>query len=296
MIIIYSIATLGVLGLIYGLVLAFASKKFYVKVDPKIEEIIEVLPSANCGACAFAGCAAYAEAIVINDEDFTKCAPGGDDVIAAIAKIMGKEASSADKKIAVIHCQSGGNNNTKLRYQYQGVSTCKAAVLVAGGPNLCSFGCVSLNDCVAACNFDALHVDENGMRVVDKEKCTGCGACARACPRDLIDMVSIKKRVHVLCKSTDKGGEARKVCGNSTACIGCMLCVKKCKFDAIHVSNFLATIDYNKCVNCGMCADVCPTSAIFDPLKEVRAKKRAEAKKKAAAAKAAIEAKKAEEK
>jgi Na+-translocating ferredoxin:NAD+ oxidoreductase RNF subunit RnfB len=295
-IILYSTIALGSLGLIYGLVLAFASKKFHVEVDPKIEEIIEILPSANCGACGMAGCAAYAESIVENEEDITKCAPGGDDVIAAIAKIMGKEASSADRKIAVIHCQSGGNNNTKLRYEYQGISTCKAAVLVAGGPNLCSYGCVGLNDCVAACKFDALHVDENGMRVVDKEKCTGCGACAKACPRNLIDMVSVKKRVHVLCKSFDKGGEARKVCGNETACIGCMLCVKSCKFDAIHVENNLASIDYDKCVNCGMCADVCPTSAIFDPLKEVRAKKRAEAKKKAEAAKKAMEAKKAEEK
>ena len=295
MIVIYSIAVLGSLGLIYGLVLAFASKKFYVEVDPKIEDIIEVLPGANCGACGMAGCAAYAEGIVENNVDITKCAPGGDAVIAGIAKIMGIEASAADNKIAVIHCQSGGKDNTKFRYKYQGISTCKAAVLVAGGPNMCSFGCVSLNDCVAACKFDALHVDKNGMRVVDKEKCTGCGACAKACPRDLIDMVSSKKRVHVLCKSMDKGAEARKVCGNSTACIGCMLCVKKCKFDAIHVENNLATIDYDKCVNCGMCADVCPTAAIFDPLKEVRAKKRAEAKKKAAAAKAAIEAKKAAE-
>ncbi|MFO7896397.1 MAG: RnfABCDGE type electron transport complex subunit B [Candidatus Cloacimonadales bacterium] len=297
MIIIYSIVTLGALGLVYGLVLAFASKKFHVEIDPKIEKIIEILPSANCGACGFAGCAAYAEAVVENDEDITKCAPGGEAVIEEIANILGKEATAVDRKIAVIHCQSGGNENTKLRYQYQGIATCKAAVMVSGGPNMCAYGCVSQNDCVAACNFDALHVDENGMRVVDKDKCTGCGACAIACPRDLIDMVSIKKRVHVLCKSEDKGAVARKVCGNNTACIGCMLCVKKCKFDAIKVENNLATIDYDKCVNCGMCADVCPTGAIYDPLKETRAQKRAEAKKKAEAIKKAkAEAAEAEKK
>ncbi len=295
MIILYSVATLGALGLIYGLVLAFASKKFHVEIDPKIEKIIEELPGANCGACGLAGCAAYAEAIVLHGEDITLCAPGGDSVIKEIASIMGIEASSADRKIAVIYCQSGGKDNTNLRYNYQGISTCKAAVMVANGPNICNYGCVSLNDCIAACKFDALHLDDNGMRVVDKDKCTGCGACGKVCPRALIEMVSKKKRVHILCKSLDKGADARKFCGNKTACIGCMLCVKKCKFDAIRVENNLATIDYEKCVNCGMCADVCPTSAIFDPLKEVRAKKREEAKKKAAAAMKAMAENKATE-
>ncbi|MCD4796093.1 MAG: RnfABCDGE type electron transport complex subunit B [Candidatus Cloacimonetes bacterium] len=290
-IILYSIGTLGVLGLIYGLGLAFASKKFHVHVDPKIEEINEILPGVNCGACGHPGCSAYAEAVVLKNEDIDKCAPGGDEVIKHIAEIMGMEASSADKKIAVIHCQSGGKNNTFFRYKYQGIATCKAAILISGGPNLCNYGCVYQNDCIAACKFDAIHLNDNGMRIVDKEKCTGCSACVVACPRNLIELVSSKKRVHVLCTSHDKGAVSRKLCGNKTACIGCMLCLKKCPKDAIEMQDNLAVINYDKCINCGLCADVCPTSAIFDPLKEVRAKKKAEAKAKAEAAKKKLEEK-----
>ena len=294
-IILYSIATLGILGIIYGLGLAFASKKFHVDIDPKIEQINEILPGVNCGACGFPGCSAYAEAIVEKGVDINLCAPGGDDVIADIAKIMGIEATSADKKVAVIHCQSGGMNNTFFRYEYHGICTCKAAVLVSSGPNLCNYGCVFQNDCIAACQFDAIHLDENGMRIIDKDKCTGCGACVIACPRNLIELVSIKKRVHVLCTSHDKGAVSRKVCGNKTACIACTLCVKKCPVEAIEMQDNVAVIIYDKCINCGQCADVCPTNAIFDPLKEVLAQKKAEAKAKAEAVEKQLEEQKTTE-
>jgi Na+-translocating ferredoxin:NAD+ oxidoreductase RNF subunit RnfB len=286
---IYAIIILGTLGLAYGLGLAFASRKFHVDVDPKIEAIVEALPSANCGACGYPGCAGYAEAIVNNDEELNKCAPGGSAVVAQIAEIMGKEASAAERRIAVIKCQSGGTHNTFFRYEYQGVPTCQAAVMLNNGPNLCSYGCVFQNDCIAACKFDAISVDENGMRLIDKDKCTGCGACVAACPRNLIELVLEKKRVHILCSSHDPGAVAKKVCGNSTACIGCGICVKKCPKDAIELKNYLAVLSYDLCIMCGLCADACPTGAIIDPLKEVRAKKRAEAKQKAEAAKKAAE-------
>jgi Na+-translocating ferredoxin:NAD+ oxidoreductase RNF subunit RnfB len=266
------ILIIGGLGLIYGLVLAFASKKFHVEVDPKVEKILEALPGVNCGACGLAGCAAYAEAIVAQNMSINLCAPGGETTLKNIAGIMGIEATLKEKEIAVILCQSGGYENTLLRYNYQGIATCKAAVLVSNGPNYCNFGCVFQNDCIAACKFDAIRINEKGMREVIPEKCTACGACAKACPRNLIKILPISKKVHILCSSHDKGQEAKKRCGNNTACISCTLCVKQCPVMAISMQDDLAVIDYDKCIVCGLCAKVCPTKAIVDPLAGKRKK------------------------
>lgn len=262
---------IGSLGALFGLVLAFASKKFHVDVDPKIEQIIEVLPSANCGACAFPGCSGYADAIVQKGVSVSLCAPGGAETAKKIAEIMGVTASEKERQIARIHCQSGGYNNTFFRYDYQGIDSCKAAASLSSGPNLCSWGCVYQNDCVKACPFDALIVDENGQRIVIEDKCTGCGACVKACPRSLIELVPVSKKVHILCASRDKGPLAKKNCGNTTACIGCGICSKKCPVQAITIVNNLAIIDYAKCINCGICAKACPTKAITD-LKGTRKK------------------------
>jgi Na+-translocating ferredoxin:NAD+ oxidoreductase RNF subunit RnfB len=280
---IVAIIILGALGLIFGLGLAVASKKFHVEIDPKIEAIAGALPNANCGACGFPGCAAYAEAIVMHNAELNKCAPGGSAVVKEIARIMDREAVEADKKVAVIKCQSGGINNTFLRYEYSGVPTCKAATLLDSGPNRCKWGCLSMNDCLRACQFDAIHLDENGMRIINQEKCTGCGMCDKACPRHLIEIISAKKTVHILCSSHDKGAEAKNACGNKTACIACSLCVKKCPQKAIEMKDDLAVINYDLCIMCGICADACPTGAIYDPLKAARAKKQEDAKKTAEA-------------
>ncbi|MCB5268476.1 MAG: RnfABCDGE type electron transport complex subunit B, partial [Candidatus Cloacimonadaceae bacterium] len=141
---------IGALGLIFGLVLAIASKVFEVKIDPRVEDIISVLPGANCGACGLAGCAGYADQIVHGGEAVNKCAPGGAATAALIANIMGVSADAMQQKVAVIHCSSGGHDNTKWKYNYEGVNSCKAAVNVAGGPNSCPWGCLGLNDCQAA--------------------------------------------------------------------------------------------------------------------------------------------------
>ena len=252
----------GGLGLVYGLILAIASKKFYVEVDPKIEEISEALPGVNCGACAYPGCSAYAEAIVRNSEDITKCAPGGDDVISHISSIMGVSADLKEKNIAVIKCQSGGANNTFFRYDYNGVNTCLAMGQMADGINKCSYGCMGGNDCVRSCKFNAIELDEFNNRIINKELCTGCGACVACCPRELIELVPISKQVHVKCMSKDAGAIARGSCGAKKACIGCTLCAKVCPTECISIDSFLATINYEKCISCGLCTKKCPTKAI----------------------------------
>ncbi len=271
-IILIPIVIVGGLGLLYGLFLAYASKVFHVDIDPKIGKIIEALPGANCGACGQPGCGGYAEVVVNEGADITLCAPGGKDTAKAIAEIMGMKASTKERNIAVIHCQSGGINNTFFKYEYQGIPSCKAAVQIANGPNLCNYGCVFQNDCVDACVFDAFTIDENGMRIIDSDKCTGCGACVKACPRNLIELVPISKKVHILCSSHDKGGIAKKSCGSQTACIGCGMCMRKCPVGAISMKDSLAVIDYEKCINCGLCATVCPTKSIIDPLAGKRKK------------------------
>ncbi|HOE91829.1 MAG TPA: RnfABCDGE type electron transport complex subunit B [Candidatus Cloacimonadota bacterium] len=255
---------IGGLAAVFGIILAYASKKFFVEVDPKIDEIVSILPSANCGGCAFPGCAGYADAIVQNGAAVNLCAPGGEEVAKKIAAIMGVSLTPKERDIAVIHCQSGGYNNTAFKFEYKGINSCRSAATIAGGPNQCIWGCVFQYDCVKACQFDALHITEDGMKVVNEDNCTGCGACVKACPRSLIELVPISKRVHILCSSRDKGPIAKKSCGNNTACIACGLCVKNCPTQAITIVNNLAIIDYSKCINCGICASVCPTKAIED--------------------------------
>lgn len=257
---------LGAMGLAFGLILALAAKIFAVKIDPRVQQIISVLPGANCGSCSMAGCAGYADAIVHSGAPVNLCPPGGASTAAAIARIMGTEAGSTVKKIAVIHCSCGGTNTTKWKYAYQGVETCLSAVNIAGGPNACSWGCVGYNDCFRACPFGAISLDANNMRCIDAEKCTGCGSCAKACPRGLIELVPVNRNVYIKCLSHDKGPQAKQLCGSAQACIACGICSRKCPVQAISVENNLASIDYAKCVNCGLCATVCPTKAILDLL------------------------------
>jgi len=257
-----SIIILGVMGLAFGVFLAFAAKKFHVEHDTKIDEVLTVLPGTNCGACGYAGCQGYAEAVVANkDIPVDLCIPGQKAVADKVAQILGREAK--EKKIqlvAQLKC-NGGKAETTDKYKYTGVKTCKAASLLAQGPKSCSYGCIGFGDCVLVCDFNALKMGENGLPIVDKEGCVACGACIKECPKDLFKFVPKAKHIHVLCSSKDPAKIVVKVC--KVGCTACKLCEKACKFDAIHVKDNLAEIDYFKCTECGDCVIACPRKIIF---------------------------------
>lgn len=253
------VIVLGGIAIFFGIVLAYASKKFAVEVDPRVTDIRDILPGANCGGCGFAGCDALAEAIVKGDAPVSGCPVGGPALAEKIAKLMGVEAGNLERQVARVIC-CGDKDNAKEKYEFQGIHDCNAAEMLAGGPKGCRYGCTGLGSCVRVCPFDAIHVI-NGVAVVDEEKCTACGKCIAVCPKKIIELVPISKKVRVLCKNLDKGKATMQVC--KVGCIACQKCVKACKFDAIKVENNVAKIDYSKCTNCMMCAEVCPTKTIY---------------------------------
>ena len=258
-IVLVCVAILGGLGLIFGLVLGFAAKKFAVEVDPREEAIVGCLPGANCGGCGFAGCGGYAAAVVKGEAPTNRCAAGGAEVAAQIAEIMGVKAETAERSVAMVRC-SGFTGHAQKKYEYAGIHDCRSASLLpGGGPNECAFGCLGFGSCEAACPFDAIHV-QDGVARVDHEKCVGCMTCAAACPKNLIIKVPYSAKVTVPCASTEKGAVLRKYC--DIGCIGCRMCEKACEHDAIHVADNLASIDYSKCVSCGKCAEKCPRHLI----------------------------------
>lgn len=259
-VVLVSLGVMALVGILLGAGIALAYRKFAVASDARIDEVEEVLPGANCGACGYPGCRAFAEAVAKGEAPVNGCPVGGASVAAKVAEIMGVETKSDGRRlVARVHC-GGGKAEAKETAEYVGLEDCKAAHLL-GGHKACQYGCLGLGSCVKACQFDAMHMSPNGLPVVDKEKCTACGLCVIACPRDLITLVPDDMLVHVLCRSFDTGREVRGKC--QVGCIGCKACERVCEDDAIHVTNFLAEIDYDKCTNCGKCVAACPTKTII---------------------------------
>ncbi|MDY6795337.1 MAG: RnfABCDGE type electron transport complex subunit B [Actinomycetota bacterium] len=246
-------------GILLGVVLAMASRRFHVEVDPRVEEILRALPGSNCGACGLPGCEAAAEAVAVGDAPPTICKAGGPDVASEVGKIMGIDVESVIPMVAHIHCR-GGRSVSPIKAIYQGVNSCRAAETAMGGGKACPFGCIGLEDCADVCPVNAIAFDDDGIRRVNIRKCTGCGLCADICPRDLIEMVPRYQATFVRCKSRYTGKKALQLC--KVACIGCKRCEKVCPHDAIHVEYGFATIDYGKCTNCGECVQECPTGSI----------------------------------
>ncbi len=265
------ILAIGGMGLIFGALLSVASKIFAVEKDERIPKIEECLPGANCGGCGFAGCSALADAIVKGEAKVNSCPVGGNEAAEKIAAIMGIKAETSERMTAFVICS--GSAETKNKYENNESIDCHTANRLSGGLKACSFGCLGLGSCTAKCKFGAISI-QNGVAVVDREKCTNCGCCILECPRHIIKRMPYSLKSVVKCSSHDKGKDTRDACDKG--CIGCGICAKNCSAGAIAIEENLAIIDKEKCTGCGVCAEKCPRKVI-DMINKVPEVKVAEA-------------------
>lgn len=266
--VLYSVASLSGLGLIFAAGLAFASQKFAVEVDQRVTDVNDALPAANCGGCGYPGCMAFANAVVSGNAPVNGCPVGGQPCADAVAKIMGVEPVASLEQVAKVMC-TGELGVCKEEFTYHGIDSCLAANMISGGSKSCDYGCIGFGSCATVCPVDAIVIKDNHLAVIDADKCVACGNCLKICPKHIIHMVPKKQLVTVVCSNLEKGGFVKKNC--SEACIACGICERACPFDAIKVVDNLARIDYDKCTNCMICAEKCPTKAIqaeFDKRKK----------------------------
>jgi Na+-translocating ferredoxin:NAD+ oxidoreductase subunit B len=256
------ILTMSIMGLLFGLGLAYASKIFHVEIDPRIDRVTHALPGANCGACGMAGCASLAEAIVNGKAEATTCAPGGQEVYNKISEILGIEVKIKNKKIARVRCNGGKRSSDK--YEYNGLKKCVGVNLLAGGYKECRFGCLGFGDCVVACPFEAIYLNDNDIPVVDDSKCTACGKCVVACPKQIIVLEKADDKIYVKCLSHDKALVVKSIC--PVGCIGCKIC-EKLSNGVFIVENNLSVVDYTKAKSDTLWQVViekCPTKCIVN--------------------------------
>ena len=235
-----SATTMLTLAVVLSYILGWASKKFQVDVDERVLTIIEALPGANCGGCGYVGCGEYAEAVALESEAVTKCTVGGQSCARQVAAIMGVEIGETLPYRPIVHC--GAHYADRLgRTEYRGEMQCAAANLVTDVQG-CTYGCLGFGDCARVCNFDALHVID-GLATVDYEKCTGCGACAKVCPRNIITLTAFKsdQMLAVTCSNKDKGKDVIAVC--NVGCIGCGACARTSSLFTL--KDNLSTINYD---------------------------------------------------
>lgn len=247
------------MGFVFAAGLAFASQKFAVEVDERIPQILDAVPGANCGGCGYPGCAGFANAVIDGKVAVNGCPVGGASSAEAIATIMGLDAGVTIRKVAYVKCK-GDKEVCGDRFDYDGVTSCLAANMLNGGPKKCLDGCMGYGSCVEVCMFDAMFINDKGLAEVDPEKCTACNKCVNVCPKNVVELVPYSQLVVVDCSNKSRGPLVKKNC--NVACIACGICQKNCPFDAIHVENNLAVIDYGKCKNCQVCVSKCPTKAI----------------------------------
>lgn len=250
--------TLGILGAIFGIGLSFASKKFEVKIDPRLEKITGLLPGANCGACGQAGCFGLAEEILSGKQSVNACRVIDEKNKEKISEILGQKLDKHIKKMAICHC--GGGAKVKNRFIYTGKKDCVWANTLLSGNKECLYGCLGLETCVNACPFGAIKLSAENLPIIDPIKCKACNKCVIACPKKLFSLMPHAHKVYVACSSHDCAKDTRVAC--PVGCIGCKMCEKTCKFGAIQVKDNLAVIDNTKCTSCGECVKVCPRKII----------------------------------
>lgn len=260
--VIFAFISVGVLGGLLGLALAYAAKIFAVKKDERVGNLEAILPGINCGACGYPGCSGYAEGIAMEGAEMTLCSPGGPDVAARIGEIMGVEVDlSGEKMVAQIMCR-GTRDTSKTKFEYKGIEDCNAMHSSFGGDKTCPYGCLGLGSCIKVCPVDAITKTDAGYLEIDRDLCIACGKCIDVCPTGVIKMIPYSARDIVACNSTDKGGVVRKYC--SVGCIGCKICDKKSPEGGFVIENFLATIDYSADGSRAEAEEACPAKCIID--------------------------------
>ena len=252
-------AVIGLTGLGCGLLLAMAARFLAVHEDERIEALTECLPGINCGACGMAGCADYARAIIQDDAPVNLCKPGGEETLRAICSYLGIEAQAGEREVALVLC-GGHDGVAKHQAAYNGIADCTAAERIGGDGKACPFGCLGLGSCARVCPVNAIEITGQRLAVVHPALCIGCQACVKACPRRLIRMVPESRRVHILCRSTDRGPVVRKYC--EVGCIGCNRCVKAVDRQGIAMDGALAVVDYTTPIEDVTVAGTCPQATI----------------------------------
>lgn len=251
---------MGGLGGVLAAVLAFANRRLHVQEDPRIEDVEDMLPKANCGACGYPGCRPFAEACVSGAANPGKCTVNSPDMSAFIAQYLGVELGDSEKRVARLAC-AGGTHVAKMRARYVGVKSCRAAVVSGGGGKYCAWGCLGLGDCEESCDFNAISMDSHGLPVVDDEKCVACNDCVEACPLDLFSLQPMSHKLWVACKSLAAGDDALAEC--EVACTGCARCAADAPEGLIEIKSNLAVIDYSKNkLATPIATERCPTGAI----------------------------------
>lgn len=255
MTILTAIIILAALGFVFGVGLAIASKVFHVETDPRVQHVAEALPGINCGACGYAGCDAYAAAVV-EGEAVDLCIPGGPETAKAVAGIMGVHLATERTAVrAFVRCQ-GDPEASPARYRYDGLEDCRAAELLQGGPKSCEYGCLGFGNCAKVCPFGAIEMSDERLPVIDWDKCTGCGACVKACPRSIIILIPIHAKIGLACCNLDKAKQARQAC--TYACIKCRKCVKDTEEGAVEMVDNLPRLNYEGEFDFQPALETCP--------------------------------------